>query len=749
VTPEEAQRGLDTLEAIKAHPDAQSLSPEAQGILAKKESAYRSVLDASKPPSVPSQSLPLRPEQQAHIQRELETTAPPLEEPHHGVGQFASDTIKGLAGGFYSGIPFLAPALEAGGELSDTLGFGGEHNILPRPGQINRAMEESPQGGTLSRVAGASIPLMGQAGMLGQVAKRSSELAMAPATTIYQNLAGKAPGMAATLKAGAGTGVALGAGEAFIRRAPAIEQALAQAQAGKPVTANVPPVDVTGELAEPGLMGGLMAAPGAAVAGATNPNTQIGRRANLHAQNKASGAYESGPLADLPAGQLGIEEAKTMANRAYEDKFPQLEQPVRAQERRQIGALERDMDTFKADAMKNIGAAADETSQAVTRKLEGQRAATHQRRAADMQQLDERTEGQLLDTSSFFDKVNGLVDGFASQSASTPTERALLPNGRALAVAADELGKFLPSQGATMRDLRNAKTFAKSRANSGTDEQRWPYEVLLGELNKHIKAVDPTSEGGEPGLYAQSNDRFRNDKTRQERTKQIVFGGADEAKVDLSPQVEARGRQGLMQLGDATSAASAKLPHREELIRYGYGPEVNAMEQRLADVEKMTYQTQQHHDDAVARVKADVAQQLRDISRELQPQTDAILESKIAQEASTPRLRKLTHPLTLAALGATTHSPAHALSLEGLALDKAGGAVAQPLASAIASSTPVKHAKASNVTLPGFMGMATQAASSEGGARAMVDKAREQKERLSASIRSMLGYKNNAAGENQ
>jgi hypothetical protein len=565
----------------------------------------------------------------------------------------------------------------------------------------------------------------------------ASNALMAPVSGIYKNLVGNAPGLARTVAAGAGTGAAIGAGEAAIRRLPAVEQGLGQAAHGQPVTAQVPPVNVGQEIAAPAAMGGISSLLPGISSWASNPNTIVGRRAQTFARDKASGAHRQEPMASLMEGQAGIEQAKELANLSYEDQMPALEAPVRTQERRTIADMKRDTDAALGGYKMSRGDAADEAAQAITKKLEDQRASTKTTRESEMQDLDQRTAGKLLDTSGFFRKAQDLVKGYSSEGASKPGEQVLLPNGRALASAASDLKDFLPESGATMRDFRNAIKYAKSKAQSGTDEQRWPYETLLGELKTHAKNVDPTREDDGPGLYAQSNERFRAATTEQERTKQIVFGGPDEAKVDLSPQTEARGRQGLIQLGDTTTSAAAKIPHREELIKYGYEPEILEMEQRLRDVDQLSYETQQAHDDAVAKVKAETAAKLVDIRRELKPQTDAVLESKVAQEASKFRLGSLTHPLTLAALGATTHSPAHALSLEAMAGEKIGSRIGQPLASTIAANTP--DAAAMRSSIPGMMGIAT-AASGASAAKSLVEQARKQKERFSASIGERMRY---------
>lgn len=732
LTPEQKKAALDLVGEIEADPEYAG-RPE----LHAKVAAIKSKLAGPAP--APSTALPLRPEQQASIDRQLATTARPLPLPHQGVSQAAQDALAGMAGGLYSGVPGLAPALEAGGELSDTLFPGSQHgpNLLPRPGQIRQAMEDSPQGPIVSSTLGAAVPLAGQAGLLGKTVQAGSAAALAPAAKVYQGLAGNAPGLARTVAAGAGTGAAIGAGEAAIRRLPAVEQGLGQAAHGQPVTAQVPPVDIANELAAPAAMGGISSLLPGISSWASNPNTIVGRRAQIFARDKASGAHQQEPLASLMEGQAGIDQAKELANRSYEDQFPALESPVRADERHRIGAMEQDTKGALGDYQMRRGDAADEAARAITKKLEDQRSSTKSTRESEMKDLDQRTAGKLLDTSGFFKKAKELVNGYSSEGASKPGEQVLLPNGRALAAASDELKDFLPESGATMRDFRNAIKYAKSKAQSGTDEQRWPYETLLGELKTHAKNVDPTREDDGPGLYAQSNERFRDATTKQERTKQIVFGGPDEAKVDLSPQTEARGRQGLIQLGDTTASAAAKIPHREELIKYGYEPEILEMEQRLRDVDQLSYETQQAHDDAVAKVKAETQSKLVDLSRELKPQTDAVLESKVAQEASKFRLGSLTHPLTLAALGATTHSPAHAMALETLAADKIGNRISQPIASGIAANTP--DAAAMRSSIPGMMGISSSV-SGPAAAKSMVELARKQKERFKNSIGSIVDY---------
>jgi hypothetical protein len=707
--------------------------------------------------------------------------------------------VKGLAGGIYSGVPGLAPALEAAGELSDTLvpGQDPRFNIVPRPGQIHRAMAESPQGLEASAAIGASVPLAGQASaaksafnatkaaFAGKAApqvgravgafQQGSQAALAPAARVFENLAGRqAPGLLRTGAAGTGTGMSIGAAEAGIRRLPAAEQAIGQAVHGQDVTAEVPQVDVANEILAPGAMGGISSILPGMSSWASNPRTIRGQRATTFARDKASGAHEQEPMRSLMEGQEGIEQAKEIANRNYQDQFPQLEQPVRAAERRQVGALERDLNSFKGEATMAKGQAAAEIEPQVLSRLQGQRKGTSEELHSTLKQLDD--EGVTLPPTGLKEVLRGIVEQQASSTtAGTRTESKTpsglvdaqgkpvmmategapgsgevhTPYGETLARVEALAARYLPEK-ATVGDYRNFLKYVKAMAESGTAEKTFPFKEIVGAVREHIGKIDPR--------MAEANARYREATTQQERTRGIVYkndeiqgigqdsahGRIDVPEADdgpttyaLTPGEEATGRQRLMQLGDKSPAAAARIPQREELIKNGYGAEVEAMESRLRDIEQMTYETQQKHDDAVAAVKAEVAQQLRDISRELIPQTDAILESKVAQEASKFRFGKLVRPLTEAALGAASHSPAYAGARGADAATKIGDRIAQPLASAISSRLP--DAADLRSTIPGMMGVATPREGAQAATKDMVEQARKQKERFKDATGSVVG----------
>jgi hypothetical protein len=303
--------------------------------------------------------------------------------------------------------------------------------------------------------------------------------------------------------------------------------------------------------------------------------------------------------------------------------------------------------------------------------------------------------------------------------------------------------------GSKVRNYRNFLKYVKASAESGTAEKTFPFKKIVEAVREHMGAAETR--------LAKATQRYREATTGQERASGMMYRQDDlnalgknaaHTKLDvpeagdpfspesLTPREEAAGRQRLIQIGDKNASAAARAPEVEDL-RKMFPDEIGEMEQRLRDVDQLSYETQQAHDDAVAKVKAETAAKLVDISRELRPQTDAVLESKVAQEASKFRLGSLTHPLTLAALGATTHSPAHALSLEAMAGEKIGSRIGQPLASTIAANTP--DAAAMRSSIPGMMGIAT-AASGASAAKSLVEQARKQKERFSASIGERMRY---------
>lgn len=710
-----------------------------------------------------------------------------LPEPHHGVAQGLSDAAGGLMGGALSSVPGVAPALEAVGDLSDALvpGQNPAHNVFPRPGQIHAAMEQSPQGAQLSQVAGASIPMLGQAGMLGAAMRSGSDAALAPATSIYRNLAGQTPGMTRTVAAGAGTGAALGAGEAAIRRVPgAVASASNAISPGGHVPASFTPPTLE-ELAVPAALGaGMSIAPGIA-SWATNPRTAMGDMATRFARDRASGAHQQEPLASLMEGQSGIDQAKVLADEAYQDRMPALEAPVRAQERRAKASLGADLQEGKGQAERAKGQIGAEAEQQIQAGLQSGRAAASRDLVSTLDSHEQAgtkvsPDAQFADEtgalkSSFYERIREIVGRYSrqdtegSRAAGTKVSPLADASGRPIEVKTQgppgsgeehtPLGQRLADiesgirgylkDGGTVRDWRNVLTYLKTMAESGTPEKSFPYKEFVGAVREHLGDSVPE--------IAQANARYTSKVGGLERVKGSVYGdpdlhdlgtstapgpldvpeaGAPITQQRMPPADEARGARNLAQLEDNTVTGGAKASQVQELIDNGFGPEVENLRKRLAEVKQMTFETQQKHDDAVAKVEADVKSQLLDLSRQLGTETDHVLKSKEALEASTPRFSKLMHPMTMAAMAATTHSPAHAGSLGAYAGEKLGGLIAQPIASQAALRLP--DAGVMRSQLPGYMGMATAASQ---GSKELVQEARDHANRLKASIGDRLKAK--------
>jgi hypothetical protein len=740
------------------------------------------------PPAQPSTALPLRPEQQAHIARELQTTAKPLDETKPTIGGAALDAARGLpsaaagiAGGVYQSIPGLAPALEAIGQTSDRFKAGNGlvaranrwvPNLVPRPGEINRAVEESPQGPIASRTIGGLIAPLGAAGKLGEGMGAAGSAALAPATRIYQNLAGKAPGLARTVGAGAGTGAAIGAGEAGIRRLPGAVANMTRGATNAPAE-EIPPIDIAREIAAPALLGGAMSGATAGLpAWATAADTATGRIANRFANIRNRGLQNEEPLRSLPQGQIGVDEARVRANRDYQDRLPALQEPILAGERRAKGALEQDLTDAQGASEVAKGRYAAETEQQVQARIQRERAAganklvkvldKHEQAKTQVSPdarfpVKDREGNPVTDENgnpvlqSFYEKIRGIV----AEKARQDTENASLPPGEpgsppgppGSAEQHTPLGQRLAElesgilgfikEGGSVRDWRNILAYLKTMAESGTPEKAFPYKEFVGAVREHLGNAVPE--------IAQANAEYSGKMTGLEHVKDAVYGnpnlhelGTNTAPGPLDvpeageplvhqrmlPSQEARGAQRLAQLGDRTVAAGARAPQRQLMIDQGFGPDIEPLERNLSGIEATTREAKARHADAMARVDAETARKKLELSRELGNETDQVLLNKEAIEASQPRLKRLLHPLTLAAVAATTHSPAHAASLGAYSGERLGGGIAQPLASQIALRAP--DVEALRASIPGLMGMVT----AHNNASELIRQAREAKKRI-------------------
>jgi hypothetical protein len=321
----------------------------------------------------------------------------------------------------------------------------------------------------------------------------------------------------------------------------------------------------------------------------------------------------------------------------------------------------------------------------------------------------------------------------------------------------------------TIRDYRNFLKAVKTQAESGTAEKTFPFKEVVGAVRKHLASLDPE--------LAAATARYRESTTGQSRTQQIVYSKYDphalgketvQGKMDvpevedggfepkqLTPADEEVGRRNLIELS-SRNAGDARIPHREELIANGYGDEIKDMKARLDEVDNMTHSTEQKHADAVAQVEADVSRQVLELKRKLRGKLDEPVAeartaadelnlSKMSQEASRfPGLSKLVHPMLIGSLGLTSHSAPHGASLVGLSANSVAGTIAQPFASRAAYYSPDPGTAQANI--PGLMGMVSAADAAReriakgapAAARALIDGAREQGNRLKERAKSII-----------
>jgi len=664
-------------------------------------------------------------------------------------------------------IPFAGAGTEALGDLASTIAPGHREaisKVWPTSGSLERSIESAPSP-MAARVAGGSAVPLGAAGKLGEGAAMAGQALMRPATTLYQSMAGQAPGGLRTLAAGAGTGAGLAAGDAAIRRLPGLAGDVARQT----------PIDPVSEILPGAVMGGLTSAPGALASASQNPDSIVGARSIRYARDRASGAYKTGDLAGLFPGKEGVAQANELgksrigtaerqAKMDFEDQMPALEQPLRTGERRAMEALDADLaDTRKTAELRKVTEAAP-IEQRLRGKLQQQRSNDAKTGSADAYSAAiDKAETQLgLDgqpkkfpSKGLMESIRGIVgpharqdtEGSVAKSAPRPTG-LLDAQGKPLTEETEgapgsgevhtSFGKALQAieaaanhylrEDSTIRDYRNFLKAVKTQAESGTAEKTFPFKEVVGAVREHLASLDPE--------LAAATARYRESTTGQSRTQQIVYSKYDphalgkdtvQGKMDvpevedgsfqpkaLTPGEEEVGRRNLIELS-SRNAGDARIPHREELIANGYGDEINDMRARLDEVDNMTHSTEQKHADAVAQVEADVSRQVLKLKRKIRGQleepvneartaADELNLSKMSQEASRfPGLSKLVHPMLIGSLGLTSHSATHGASLVGLSANSVAGTIAQPFASRAAYYSPDPATAQANI--PGLMGM--------------------------------------------
>ena len=725
LSPEQTKAALDVIGSIESDPEyakRPELHDKVAAIKAKLSVSNGVPRDLEQPSQIgapqgiaspPAKALSLRPEQQAHIQRELETTAKPLPMPSL-VGSMALEGVKGgarqVAGdaaALLSSIPAVPAGLEAVGDLAHevTRGHPTLQRVadfsLPQPGATERTIENAPYP-MAARAFGLTAPMAattrGLGAAPGLVTRAAQKVlpesvqrgasaagdvigtAMAPATKLYQGIQGATKPLgplASNLIAGGGVGATVGAVDAGLRRAPA-------ALTG----GDVEPLNVSREIIMPGMAGMVGALPGAIHSSATRAGYQDTERAKVarkYADVKLSGEENTNPLlAGKAKGNLGMQQVEQAGNEAIASKAAEQEPVMRSmfaqKQKRLTDEFTNVIDRYENKPIPN----ADSTGASIAAKV------------------DEVILPKAKSGTEFSD-----------------TGPEFLGTGNALAHTWGRIRNYI--DGGTVRDYRNAIAELKMVSESGTPEKTFPARAIIGTLKEHLKDAYPE--------IRDAYENYRIGRTHLERASEIGYGEGDLNKlgektahgkldtaepgdpfIQMTPGREQRGRTNLSQIGESTPTALNHKPAIEELEAAGFSRPVGEMSQARADV-------------------------------------DSANEAKWALEKSRfPSSLEMLHPVGQIAAAATMHNVAHGASVGGLGASSALNRIGQ-----FSSSMPALQLRgfAGPSGRAASVGAGAQVANSEQEAKAMVDKAREQKKRFSASIGSILGYKNNAAGENQ
>jgi hypothetical protein len=537
----------------------------------------------------PSTSLPLRPEQQAHIDRQLATTARPLPMPS-SLGEAAWEGIKGAgrqvagdAAALMSNLPSIPAGLEAVGDYAHevTRGHpviqGAADAILPRPGDTQRAIENAPSP-TAARAFGMTAPMAAATrgagaapGLITKIAQKvlpefvkegaatAGDLvntAMAPATKLYQGIQGatKAAGpLASNLIAGGGTNFGVALADAGIQRIPAAVTPGRQ----------VPPVDIAREIALPTAAGVAGALPGGIHASATRngfQDTEGAKVARKFVETKLSGAEDTNPLlAGKARGNLGMQQVEQAGQEAIASKAAEQEPAMRSlfsqKQKRLTDEFTSVIDRYEHKPIPN----ADST-------------------------------GASIDS-----KVNEVILPKAKSGTEfSDSGPEFLGTGSALSNTWGKIRNYIA--GGTVRDYRNAISELKMVSESGTPEKTFPARAIIGTLKEHLKDAYPEVRS--------AYENYRIGRGHLERASEIGYGEGDLNKlgektahgrldtadpgdpfIQMTPGREARGRTNLSQIGETTPAALNKKPAIEELEAAGFSRPVGEMQQTRADVE--------------------------------------------------------------------------------------------------------------------------------------------------------------------
>lgn len=519
-----------------------------------------------------------------------------------GTGRNIYKQLNATAAGAINSVPFAGRGMEALGDLENR--YIGTH-MLPRPGELS-AIEEAAPSPTTAKVSGAIATMTGG---LGRVASLPFEAGKKIASKVL----GKVPG-ASTVAGGALGGALQGAGDAAIRRVPA-------SIAREPEE----PIDWVHEVAAPAALGGLAGVPGGIAEAATHvPRENLtgkpsgGEIARRYATDRRAGR-EFTPETEKSL-QDAIEQAKTSGEERVSEavrKGKATEDEAAVQAKR---AHEDDLARLQAEDESEIAKAATQREGELRGRFDQARQSSKKSLEKSLDEIEKETtdpqtgKPMAFRTKPYFSKLREFVATQARQDTANPTGKPVEPGAggeKHLGVGAEmramesDLRNYLGEE-ATIRDYRNAIMAFQKKAESGSALQKYAYTKAISMLRDHLAEVDPT------GKVSEANNAYRQEATKRERTRGIVYGkegeklgeGSPESRFDdpdaevtrpaITPQEELRGAAFLRK------ADSPELEqHVNELRGYGYGDLLDAIAEAKAGREQFRIEAKRKGEDTL------------------------------------------------------------------------------------------------------------------------------------------------------
>jgi hypothetical protein len=557
-------------------------------------------------------------------------------------------------------------------------------------------------------------------------------------------LAGRLPG---TVLPAAATAATLGGADAAVKRLPAM--ATGQAYL---------PVDYWNEIGAPAAMGGLQALPGAVQGKAANPDTTSGETARRYALDRNAGLYKDKAY-NSPYAEERATEAVGNAQQAAKSKIEEKSAIATKASQRALEDAKAPLDVTvaaeKASVEQRKGAKASELAPQIEGRMKTERKAasdafgkTLDEIHASPEQQDEKGQPLKFSQKPVFDALEAEANKMAKEGTGKDTgDETQLPLGERLRGVIDELHRYLPEDGSTMRDVRNAVTYLDKMASSGTPTQRFPYEKALAVARDHAVEMDKT------GLLKPANEAFSKETERLTRARESLGLEGEGSKVEPGAvSAERNARKFLVEHGDQGGPMATKTPEHAALEK-AY-PDI--FSQMAAEKEQLTQQQallEQQHQEQIRKLEDQQAAKLRDAKAGIQGEAnqpvqaaeqdrESLRRSKEAQKASKVPLGKAVQAGGLITLGSLYPTSLHGAGLLMAGTGMAANALAQPMRSRSAHFLP--EAGAARLSLPSMlnpslMGATPEAtAATQAGGRVLTEAERKRKA-MQEYVDSLIG----------